>query len=296
MNVNNRNLSLGHATLLALVSSIVTAAVVHWWERRAFFGTKDDEFEAGQSQPTSANQTHVPYRHERLTMNRIRRRSLRLLQNCQQRRTLRFFSSDPVPPEIILTCLQTACTAPSGAHKQPWTFVAISNPQIKQKIREMVEQEETINYNSRMRKSWVEDLKPMMNQLHDNIDNLSSHKKETSSTTGTKQDDPPSTSTQKPYLTEAPWLIAVFKQIHGPVDPKTGKKEDHYYVNESVGIACGLLIVALHNANLVTLTSTPMGAEKGIRELLGRPNREKLFLLMPVGFPAAHATVPYRYH
>ena len=102
------------------------------------------------------------------------------------------------------------------------------------------------------------------------------------------------TKIEKPYLTEAPWIIAVFKQTHGGVDPSTGKRIDHYYVQESVGIACGMLRVAIQNANLVTLTSTPMGAEKAIRELLQRPDNEKLFLLLPVGFPAKNATVPYR--
>lgn len=146
----------------------------------------------------------------------------------------------------------------------------------------MVEQEETINYQSRMRKSWVKDLQPMMNQLHSDAYN--------SSTNSTKEQQ---AKIEKPYLTEAPWIIAVFKQTHGGTD-ETGKRIDHYYVQESVGIACGMLCVAIQNANLVTLTSTPMGAEKGIRELLGRPDNEKLFLLLPVGFPSVDATVPYR--
>lgn len=161
-----------------------------------------------------------------------------------------------------------------------WTFVAIRNPKVKQRIREMVEDEETINYQSRMRKTWVDDLKPMMDQLHSDA-----YKKDDNTTTA---------RIEKPYLTEAPWIIAVFKQTHGGIDATTGKRIDHYYVQESVGIACGMLCVAIQNANLVTLTSTPMGAEKGIRELLERPDNEKLFLLLPVGFPAKNATVPFR--
>ena len=282
MNANSQT----SAIVLLGVSSTV-AVVAIWWAsiRNSSDHTRDaadnekDEFEAGQGQPTDGkHQAHVPYRHQRLSTTQIRRRSQKLLRDCQQRRTLRFFSRDPVPKDIIDTLLQTACTAPSGAHKQPWTFVAIQQRDVKQKIRELVEHEESINYQSRMRKSWVDDLKPMVDKLHNNDDD----------------DTKESSTIQKPYLTEAPWLIAVFKQTHGGVDPDTGKRIDHYYVQESVGIACGLLIVAILNANLVTLTSTPMGAEKAIRELLGRPDREKLYLLLPVGFPAKDATVPYR--
>merc|ERR1712003_337375 len=140
----------------------------------------------------------------------------------KMRRTIRFFSKDPVPKEIIERIVETACTAPSGAHKQPWSFVAISDPETKQKIRELVEHEETINYNKRMRKSWVADIKDMVSQVHGNI----------------------TEKIQKPYLTEAPWLIVVFKQNYG-IDPVTNQKVDHYYVGESVGIACGILTAAI---------------------------------------------------
>jgi iodotyrosine deiodinase len=266
-----------HASAVLLASSIIALAAIWWYvwpDGKCAAEDNGEEFEAGQCQPSPSdpNPSHVPYRHQRLPTEQIRRRSLKLLRTCEQRRTLRFFSSDPVPQDVINTLLMTACTAPSGAHKQPWTFVAISQRDIKQKIRAMVEREETINYQSRMRKSWVEDLKPMVDKLHNNRTD----------------------AIQKPYLTEAPWLIAVFKQTHGGVDPETGKRIDHYYVQESVGIACGMLITAITNANLVTLTSTPMGAEKGIRELLERPDHEKLYLLLPVGFPATDATIPYR--
>lgn len=273
--------SLINTCALALASSAVTAALIFWTSAntKSVFDKENDldDFDAHQGNPESENDSHVPYIHQRLNISQIRRRSQRLLRLCQKRRTLRYFSSDPVPKDVIDTILQTACTAPSGAHKQPWCFVAVSNQRLKEKIREMVEHEETINYKSRMRKSWVNDLKPMMNQMHD-LDNSEA-----------------SSKIQKPYLTEAPWIIAVFKQTHGGFDPETGKRIcDHYYVQESVGIACGVLCVAIQNANLVTLTSTPMGAEKGIRELLNRPDNEKLFLLLPVGFPAKTGTVPYR--
>merc|ERR1712107_448528 len=166
-------------------------------------------------------------------------------------------------------------TSPSGAHHQPWYFALIRKPNMKEKVRSLVEAEEKVNYERRMRKSWIEDL---------------------SSMTGAKADERlrclQTGAPQKPYLTEAPAIIAMFKQTH-TFDP-AGEKIDNYYVNESCGIAAGFLISALHNVGLATLTSTPMGAEQAIRELLGRPDNEKLFLLMPVGYPAKDATVPYR--
>jgi len=190
------------------------------------------------------------------------------------RRTMRFYSSDEPPAGVIETCIETAGTSPSGAHHQPWFFVVVRSLDLKRQIRALVEEEERINYERRMRKSWIQDL---------------------SSMTGDKADKRLKTdegAPQKPYLTEAPALIALFKQSH--VVDKDGNKVDNYYVNESAGIAAGMLITALHNVGLATLTSTPMGAEVKIRELLGRPDTEKLFLLMPVGYPAMDATVPYR--
>lgn len=289
------SISNGQAGVLVLVSSAVSAILVLWWTETAFArcnNNDEDDFEAhqGTPPPTTSNNhhqamtTHVPYIHQRLSTTQIRRRCHKLLQDCQKRRTVRFFSSDPVPKDVIKTILMTACTAPSGAHKQPWTFVAIRNPTLKQRIRESVEREETINYQSRMRQSWVDDLKPMMSSIHENLDTVRS--------TGITEQQ--QQQIQKPYLTEAPWLIAVFQQIHGGTDPVTGKRIDHYYSKESVALSSGILCVAIQNANLVTLTSTPMGAEKEIRQLLKRPEREKLFLLLPVGFPAKNATVPYR--
>lgn len=277
---------------LALTSSAVTAAIIFLTnthkssveeeEEDDDDDDDEDDFEAHQAKPTSNDNppSHVPYVHQWLSMAAIRRRSKKLLGVCQKRRTLRFFSSDPVPKDVVETVLQTACTSPSGAHKQPWTFVAVSSPFIKSKIREMVEAEETINYQSRMRKTWVKDLESMMDRMHPEAYNNNNK-------------DAVATTIQKPYLTEAPWIVCVFKQTHG-IDPESGQRLDHYYVQESVGIACGMLTVAIANANLVTLTSTPMGAEKGIRQLLGRPDNEKLFLLLPLGFPAKNATVPYR--
>lgn len=210
----------------------------------------------------------------RFPPHEMRSRAEAFLEHMDKRRTLRFFSKDDVPRAVVETCLLTAGTSPSGAHHQPWYFVILRRQDLKQRIRELVEAEELINYERRMNKSWIQDLGPMTGAEADSR---------------LKSDGG---APQKPYLTEAPVVIAMFKQTHG-VDAE-GHKVDNYYVQESCGIAAGFLIAALHNIGLATLTSTPMGAEKQIRELLQRPDNEKLFLLLPVGYPADDATVPYR--
>jgi iodotyrosine deiodinase len=271
-----------HFFTAALTAAATTLLVSTWFRsgRKCELPSPSDrtdensDFRSGQVEPSSPNgmgdPEHVSFHHERLSIQDIRSRSRRFLALLSMRRTIRFFSSDPVPKDVIEAIIETACTAPSGAHKQPWSFVAVSDPKIKAQIREMVEKEETLNYQRRMRKSWVEDVVGMVSQVHGDDE-----------------------AVHKPYLTEAPWIIVVFKQPHG-IDPTTNERIDHYYVQESVGIACGMLISAIQNANLATLTSTPMGAEKGIRNLLVRPDHEKVVLLMPVGFPADTATVPFR--
>jgi len=204
----------------------------------------------------------------------MRERSRAYFDSMNSRRTMRFYSTDDIPQDVLELCLATAGTSPSGAHHQPWFFAVVKDANKKRTIRDLVEAEEKVNYDRRMKKTWVDDLKAM---------------------TGNESDDrlrSASGAPQKPYLTEAPAIIAMFKQTHG-VNAE-GKRIDNYYVNESCGIAAGVLITALHNVGLGTLTSTPMGAETAIRDLLGRPDNEKLFLLLPVGYPADDATVPYR--
>lgn len=207
--------------------------------------------------------------------NRVmRQRSNAFFRMMNTRRTMRFYSTDDIPQDVLEICLKTAGTSPSGAHHQPWFFAVVRDLEKKSKIRQLVEAEEKVNYERRMRKSWIEDL---------------------SSMTGEKSDArlrSADGAPQKPYLTEAPAIIAMFKQTH--TTDADGKRVDNYYVNESCGIAAGVLLTALHNVGLASLTSTPMGAEQAIREMLGRPENEKLFLLLPVGFPAKDATVPYR--
>jgi len=174
------------------------------------------------------------------------------------RRSVRNFSNQPVSKEIIQDIIMTASTAPSGAHKQPWTFCAVSNPTIKSEIRKAAEKEEFESYNNRMSEEWLEALKPI------------------------------GTDWNKPFLEIAPWLIIVFKKAY---DLENGEKKKNYYVNESVGIACGMLITAIHNAGLITLTHTP-SPMNFLQKILSRPENERPYLLLPVGYPTENAQVP----
>jgi len=176
-----------------------------------------------------------------------------------RRRTVRHFSDRSVPREIILECLRTAGSAPSGANKQPWHFEAICDPELKRQIRHAAEVEERMFYSSRASEEWLTALAPL----------------------GTDDD--------KPFLEIAPWLIIIFEQRHG-LDEQ-GEKVRHYYTKESVGLAAGFLIAALHNVGLASLTHTPspMGF---LNKLLERPAYEKPFLLLVTGYPAADARVP----
>ncbi len=178
--------------------------------------------------------------------------------DLSRRRSIREFSSEPVSKEVIEKLIMTASSAPSGAHKQPWTFCAVGNAEIKTAIREAAEKEEYDSYNGRMSEEWLDDLKAF------------------------------GTNWEKPFLEKAPWLIIVFKQSYGIED---GQKRQHYYVNESVGIACGFLINAIHKAGLVTLTHTPCPMAF-LTKILNRPSNERPFLLLPVGYPEKGVKVP----
>jgi iodotyrosine deiodinase len=175
------------------------------------------------------------------------------------RRTVRQFSDRPVPRAVIEDCLRTAGTAPSGANLQPWHFVVVSNPEIKRQIRTAAEAEEHEFYTRRATPEWLEALAPLGTDEH------------------------------KPFLETAPYLTAIFVQTYGLM--ADGRRIKHYYAHESVGIATGMLITALHNAGLATLTHTPspMGF---LNEILERPANEKPFLLLVTGYPAADAVVP----
>ena len=201
----------------------------------------------------------VPYQPERLTVKESVERVANYYSFMNERRSCRDFSSESVPKEIIDSIIATAGTAPSGAHKQPWTFCAISNPDLKKKIREAAEEEEYQSYNGRMPQEWLDDLAPL------------------------------GTDWRKEFIEIAPWIIVVFKQNYG-LDLE-GNKKKHYYVNESVGLASGFLLSAIHQAGLVALTHTPSPMDF-LSNLLGRPKNEKPILLVPIGYPAKDCMVP----
>jgi len=186
-------------------------------------------------------------------------RSETFLNEMSKRRSIRTFSDRSVPIEIIYNCIQTAASAPSGANKQPWLFVVVKDPAVKAKIRQAAELEEKEFYRHRATKEWLEDLNQFGTDWH------------------------------KPFLDIAPYLIVVFKQAYDINDD--GSQRKNYYVNESVGIASGFLLAALHHAGLATLTHTP-SPMNFLGEILNRPPNEKAFLLIPVGYPAADTTVP----
>jgi nitroreductase len=179
--------------------------------------------------------------------------------DMNRRRTVREFSTRPVPRDLIETALKVANTAPSGANLQPWHFVAVSGPETKRKIREAAEAEEREFYTHRASEEWLAALEPL------------------------------GTDERKPFLETAPYLIAVFLQKYGELPD--GRKVKHYYPAESTGLATGLLIAALHRAGLATLTHTP-SPMKFLNEILGRPKSERPFLLLVVGYPAEAARVP----
>lgn len=202
---------------------------------------------------------------EPLTMYReypvaeMRRRATAFYEDMRRRRTVREFSSRPVPREIIEDCLRAAGTAPSGANRQPWHFAVVSDPALKRRIREAAEAEEREFYQRRAPPEWLAAIEAL------------------------------GTDASKPFLETAPYLIAVFAERF--VVSADGRKLQNYYVTESVGLATGFLIAAVHQAGLVSVTHTPspMGF---LNEILGRPPNERPFLLLVVGFPAADARVP----
>jgi iodotyrosine deiodinase len=201
---------------------------------------------------------HVKYQGVSYSENEMRARAKGYYSFMDKRRTVRDITDTPVPKDVIESIIMTASSAPSGAHKQPWTFCAISNPELKKSIREAAEKEEYESYHGRMSERWLKDLAPIGTDWH------------------------------KPFLETAPWLIVVFKKVY---DEQEGEKINNYYVNESVGIACGMLITAIHNAGLVTLTHTP-SPMNFLTAILERPSNERPFLLLPIGYPEKETFVP----
>lgn len=201
----------------------------------------------------------VPYLPVSYSEEEMEEQARQFYTFMDRRRSVREFSDKPVSREIIENILLTASTAPSGAHKQPWTFCVVSNPALKKQIREAAEKEEYESYQHRMSQEWLEDLAPL------------------------------GTDWQKPFLEVAPWLIVVFKKAYER--KPDGSKRNNYYVSESVGLACGFLISAIHHAGLVTLTHTP-SPMNFLTKLLARPDNERPFLLLPVGYAADEVQVP----
>lgn len=186
-------------------------------------------------------------------------RSKEFYEHIKRRRTIRHFSDKPVSKEVIENCLRAAGTAPSGANLQPWHFVVVTDEKIKKEIRLGAEKEEKEFYSKRAPKEWLDALKPL------------------------------GTNEIKPFLEEAPYLIAIFSKSYDVLP--NGEKIKQYYPLESVGIACGILITAIHNAGLVSLTHTPSPMDF-LNEILDRPKNERPFLLLVIGYPAKDAKVP----
>jgi nitroreductase len=205
----------------------------------------------------------TPLIFERLAPEEQLDQSRRFMERMRERRTVRQFSSEPVPYELIANAIATAGSAPSGANQQPWTFVVVSSSEVKRQIRQAAEEQERLTYEQRMSEEWRSALRPL------------------------------GTDWQKPHLEDAPYLIVVFVQTYGVRENELGEieKVKHYYAIESVGIAVGMLLCSLHLSGLVTLTHTPnpMGF---LNEILERPPNERGYMVIPVGYPAPNAQVP----
>ena len=211
--------------------------------------------------PASSFRMHttVPLLVDRRSEAEILARGREFFEAMNRRRTTRHFSTDPVPREAIEWAIRVAGTAPSGAHQQPWTFVAVSDPDVKRRIREAAEREEREFYHGRAPDEWLEALAPLGTDEH------------------------------KTHLTDAPWVVVLFRQAYGL--RADGSRRTHYYSQESCGIAAGFFIAAVHTMGLATLTHTP-NPMAFLSQLLGRPANEKAMLVMPVGYPAPGARVP----
>jgi iodotyrosine deiodinase len=201
----------------------------------------------------------LPFERETYSNEEMLKRSSDFYKWADTRRSVRDFSSKEVPKEVMENILKTASTAPSGAHKQPWTFCLISNETLKSKLRALAEEEEKKSYGGRMSDDWIKDLEPL------------------------------GTDWQKEFIDIAPWIVIVMKKAYD-LD-ENGNKLNNYYVSESVGLASGFLLMAVHNAGLVALTHTP-SPMNFISKALERPENERPFLLIPVGFPSENAMVP----
>lgn len=202
----------------------------------------------------------IPHEFDRLSPDEQRRRADDFYEEMDQRRSVRFFSDEDVPRHLVEQAIRTASTAPSGAHRQPWTFVLIGDSEVKRQIRLAAEEEERVNYEGgRLPEHWREALEPL------------------------------GTDWRKGFLETVPWIVVMFEQRYGLDDD--GKKLHHFYVKESCGIAAGLFIASLHHMGLATLTHTP-SPMKFLTDLLGRPSNERPFCMFPIGYPSDDCVVP----
>jgi len=208
---------------------------------------------------TNKEYPFVPFSRETYSEEEMIERSKEFYDWADCRRSVRDFSSKNIPVEVMENILMTASSAPSGAHKQPWTFCLISNKQLKSRLRALAEEEEKKSYDGRMSDEWLEDLAPL------------------------------GTNSIKEFIDIAPWVVVVMKRVYE--FEENGKKRNNYYVSESVGIASGFLLMAIHNAGLVTLTHTP-SPMNFIAKALDRPENERPFLLLPIGYPTEDVKVP----
>lgn len=221
-------------------------------DRRGSTVTRRDTDDTSASRFKSKPLDFPHRKHEEMTA-----RSIAFLENVRSRRSVRHFADTPIPMEAVHNCIEAAGQAPSGANKQPWTFVVITDPKVKAQIRVAAEKEEKEHYGGRAPEHWLLDLEPL------------------------------GTDDSKPFIEIAPALIAVFAQRYGATPD-----DHHYYVSESVGIATGFLLAALHHAGFATLTHTP-SPMKFLNEILGRPANERAYLLIPIGYPAKDCRVPH---
>ncbi len=210
-------------------------------------------------QKTIEGYPYKPYTKRQFAENEMLNFSENFFNLMDNRRSVREFSDKVFPIKILENCIKTASTSPSGANKQPWVFCVVRNPELKKQIRIAAEKEEFDSYRERMSSEWIEDLKPL------------------------------GTDWQKPFLEIAPYLIIVFRKVYD--FDKNGNKKNNYYVQESVGLACGILLSAIQNAGLAALTHTP-SPMTFLSTILKRPHNEKPFLLIPVGYPADDCFVP----
>ena len=206
------------------------------------------------------NYPFIPYKQDSITDEQMLENAKAFYEKLDKRRSVRHFSDKPVPKEVMENLIMAGSSAPSGAHKQPWTFCLISNKELKAKLRELAEEEEKKSYGGRMSEEWLEDLAPL------------------------------GTDWVKEFIDVAPWIVVIMKRVYEYNED--GSKHNNYYVSESVGLAAGFFLVAVQNAGLVALTHTP-SPMNFISKALNRPDNERPFLLIPVGHPSENAEVPY---